>query len=347
MTISTLRDELPAGRPAHAYLLCCAEPERLRQAALRLGQALNCLKDDPGLRPCGECRPCVETAHGTFADFAWSSARKVADVRADLARLQQKPYVGRSLVLTLGAASEMTREAHNTLLKTLEEPPPAAVLILLVRSPDDVPATVASRCRKIVLGATPWALIAERMTAEGVDPRTAAFAAACSGGDERAAREWAGRDDLEDVRAAAVNFVRSLLGPTRSPPLEVVERHQRYFGSAEETALWLAALGCALGAAIGLGGAGQDSLRTAFTGRQWETLAEIDPLGAADLARGLHQVADAVHRHAQVRLSLEAALLRQIGFGSGGAGPAGAKRWESDAYSDRSSIPPGRADLFL
>jgi|GEM_PF-1414242 len=312
-----LAGELSAGRPAHAYLLCCAEPGRLRAAATRLAQAMNCLDGDPRARPCGVCTPCEETARGVFADYTFSPARKIADVRAELARLSERPYAGRLRVLAFAAASEMTREAHNTLLKTLEEPPPAAVLLLLVRNADDVPPTVVSRCRRILLGATPWAVIMERLVAGGVARPRACFAAACSGGDEELARVWGERDDLDETRAAAVQFVVSLIGQRTEAPLEVIERHQERFASGDGAAFWLAAVGCAIEAAIASRGAGQDSLRAGFTGLEWAALGEIDPLPAADLAHRLHLAAGAVQHHAQVRLSLEAAVLGLRVWGNG------------------------------
>jgi DNA polymerase-3 subunit gamma/tau len=313
---SLLREELPAARPAHAYLLCCAEPARLRHAAAQLAQALNCLDGDPRRRPCGECVPCREISGGVFADFTMSTAYKLSEVRAELSRLSERPYAGRLRVLALAEGSAMTREACNALLKTLEEPAAAAVIILMVRSLDDVPATVSSRCRRISLGTTPREVVAAHLASSGIDPRRAAFAAACAGGDEELAAFWAARDTLDEFRAAAVRFVAGLLGAHPEPPLELVERHQSRMSSAEDTALWLAALGASLEAVIAQAGAGQDSLEEAFSAGEWAALTKLDPSAAAAMAQELHQAAGAVRHHAQARLSLEASLLRFRGYGA-------------------------------
>ncbi|MDP2873603.1 MAG: hypothetical protein Q8P31_13860 [Bacillota bacterium] len=317
-----LRAELHSGRPGQVYLLTGNDGLRLRAAAVVLAQSLNCLAEDHGARPCGHCRPCREIGEGSFADLSFDGPRrKIGEVREELARLAQRAYIGRCRVTVFSEAETMTREAHNALLKTLEDPPAGAAIILLASGPDTLPATVVSRCRHIAVGGETWHTVARALKLEGVAPSRAAFAALWAGEDLAAARGLAGRQDCEQIRAQAVAFVAGAIGPSPEPPLELVERHQARLSPGEEAGLWLAALSVALWGVIAASEGGEDLLAEAFAEAELGVLASLDPLAAADLAERIHQAARAIAGHAQARLSLEAALLPAAGPFAGGASP--------------------------
>lgn len=295
---------------------------RLRSAALTLAQYLNCVAEGTGARPCGRCRHCAEIEQGVFADLICGSpARKLAEVREVLGRLAQRPYVGRCRVAVLSDAGDMTREAHNALLKTMEDPPPAAALVLLAPGVDFLPATVVSRCRHIPVGGATWREVARTLEAEGVSPSRAPFAALWSGEDLALARILAARGDLEEIRAQAAGFVEATIGPRPDPPLELVERHQARLSQADEAGLWLGAVGVALWGVIAAGRSGEDFVASVFTAPEWHILGTLDPAAAADMAGRISQAAGAISRHAQARLSLEAVLLSGAGGAVAASGP--------------------------
>jgi DNA polymerase-3 subunit delta' len=235
--------------------------------------------------------------------------------------LAQRPYVGRCRVAVFTDAGNMTREAHNALLKTLEDPPRDAALILLAPRTEALPATVVSRCRHIPVGGLTWREVSRTLVDDGLDQSRALFAALWAGEDLAQARALAGRDDLEQIRSQAVDFVAGAVGPQPEPPLELIEKYQSRLSNTEEAGLWLAALVVALRGAIAAGRGGEDFVAGAFLASERRVLGTLDPGAAAQMTGQISQAAGAIARHAQARLSLEAALLADRGLAAPGPWP--------------------------
>ncbi len=318
MTGRLLPAELAQARPAHAYLLTGPDDARLGEAVVLLAQALNCLSPGPD-GPCRVCRACDEIARGVYPDLHFGESRhKLAEVKQALALLAERPVAGRKRIVVLPGVPEMTREAQNVLLKTLEEPPPSSVLILTAPGLDGVLPTVVSRCRHVPVAGSTGGEVEGRLVAEGIAPDVAAFAAMAAASDLAAARRLAARDDLAALRLSAVDFVAGALGPRRGAPLELVEKHQAQLGQGDAAADWIAAVRGVLRAVIA-GAARQGGfLEGALTGAERSAVSGVDIAGAIALVEGLSQVEHAVSRHAVARLSLEAAILElqeQLGAG--------------------------------
>ncbi len=170
--VAALQRDLDRGRPAHAYLL--TGPPQIGKATLarELAQALNC-EGAATDRPCGDCRACRRIAGGRHADVETltprspcaitehdhsrdgSGALRICQVRRVERQLWQAPYEGRVRVIIVDPAPALTPEAANAFLKTLEEPPPNCVLVLIATDPEALPITVRSRCRMLALGSVP------------------------------------------------------------------------------------------------------------------------------------------------------------------------------------------------
>jgi hypothetical protein len=218
----------------------------------------------------------------------------------------------------------MTREAHNALLKTLEDPPAAAALILLAPGPDALPATVVSRCRHIPVGGWTWREVSRALSAEGVEESKALFASLWAGEDLALARVLVGRDDFDEIRSQSVAFVAGAIGSQPEPPLELIEKHQMRLSNADEAALWFGALTVALRCVLGVTAAaagGEDTVAEAFSASDRRVLGTLDPGAAAEMTGWINKAASAVARHAQARLSLEAALLADRGLAEPGPRP--------------------------
>lgn len=302
--------ELLGNRPAHAYLLTGPDQARLGRAALQLAQALNC--QNPGTEgPCGCCRACDETARGVFADVSVADqpTLKLSEVKTRLAMAAERPLVGRRRVVVLDGVPQMSREAQNALLKTLEEPPPGSVLILTALRTDGILPTVLSRCRALQVPAAGRAEIVAGLEPPGLEARDRLFAALAAGDDSTAAQAFAARDDLPHLRADAVQFTGGAIGTRRLPPLELVARHEGRFGGNEAANAWFGCVAAALqGILANAAGRGSD-VAEAFGPAEWHELEGIEPLAAARLAVLLQAVRRAVDSHASARLALEAALL--------------------------------------
>ena len=146
----TLLNALAAGRPAHAYLFCGPRGTGKTSTARILAAALNCGRVSGG-DACGLCEPCGGIAADRFLDVREvdaASNRQVDDMRALRETVSYRPSVGRHKVYILDEVHMLTDASWNTLLKTLEEPPPATTFVLCTTDPSKVLATVVSRCQR-------------------------------------------------------------------------------------------------------------------------------------------------------------------------------------------------------
>lgn len=171
------------GRPPHAILLTGPTSVGKTTLALDLAAGLLCEAPEPADRPCGRCRSCRRVRGRNHPDLHWlgpvepgrqiviggdgGSPRGVRQLTAELALA---PLEGRVRVAIVEAAERMNEAAQNAFLKTLEEPPPASVIVLCADGPDRLLPTIRSRCAMLRLGLvgvrTIEALLVERDLAE-------------------------------------------------------------------------------------------------------------------------------------------------------------------------------------
>jgi len=164
------------GRLAHAYLFTGPAGIGKRLFAGELAKALLC-EAPPGdkLEACDVCDACHQVAAGTHPDFFTASRPEEMvvfpiDTIRELCRdLSLKPARGRYKVAILDDAEELSPEASNCFLKTLEEPPPRSLLILISNQPERQLSTIISRCQVISFAPLPPALVAELLRAQGID----------------------------------------------------------------------------------------------------------------------------------------------------------------------------------
>ena len=183
-----------------------------RLTAVALAQALNCERpmDIDGSRDaCGECPPCRRILRGVHADVlviepAETGIIRLDQVRDAIDRAAYRPFEGRRRVVIIDAADALNVEAQNALLKTLEEPPPASVFVLVTDRPDLLLPTVRSRCQRLRFGPLAAADVADALIRDhGVAPADAHAAAAASGGSVGRALESHAEDAMEARDAAA------------------------------------------------------------------------------------------------------------------------------------------------
>ena len=148
--VRTLRRQVVSGRIAHAYLFCGARGTGKTTAAKVLSRAINCLNPRDG-DPCGECEVCRALLNETLMDVVEMDAasnRRIDEMRELLEKVKFPPAVTRYKVYIVDEVHMLTKEAFNALLKTLEEPPEHAVFILATTEPQQLPATILSRCQR-------------------------------------------------------------------------------------------------------------------------------------------------------------------------------------------------------
>ncbi len=167
--VELLGNSLETGRLSHAYLFVGPAHVGKMTLALGLAQALNCEAENP---PCGDCRPCRRIGAGKHADVqvvGLAYDRNVAErLRTEISIDQIRdlqhaaslpPYEGRKKVFIVDGAEHLNVEAANCLLKTLEEPPPYVLLILLAVRDRGLLPTIVSRCQRIELSPLPASVV--------------------------------------------------------------------------------------------------------------------------------------------------------------------------------------------
>ena len=136
------------GTLSHAYLIVCEDKLFLENYLKIFAKALICNEDEP----CGNCRPCSLIDKKSFTDVIFYPKGKklvVSDVDELIEKSYYKPLEGDKKVFVLSDVSEMTIQAQNKLLKTLEEPPQNTFLLLGATKVYSLLPTVLSRCKKL------------------------------------------------------------------------------------------------------------------------------------------------------------------------------------------------------
>jgi DNA polymerase-3 subunit delta' len=157
--VSLLQRSLERRRLAHAYLFTGRHLGEIEDLARTLAKTLNCL--DPvrasgvAVDCCDQCLNCRKVGNDCHADVHWvrpeSKTRVVTiDQMRELSReIQLKPSEAEFKVAIIVAADRLNPQAANSFLKTLEEPPPKSVLILLTTEPQRILETILSRCLRL------------------------------------------------------------------------------------------------------------------------------------------------------------------------------------------------------
>jgi len=156
--LGLLEGEIAA--PAHAYLF--VGPVGVGKAAIARRFASAVLCGDGGHGPGSDCSVCRRVASGVHPDLLLVQAEGATSVGVDQARqtvaaANLTPVEGKRKIIVMEEAGMMTESAANALLKTLEEPSASTIFILVTESEDDLPPTVASRCRTVHFSRVPHA----------------------------------------------------------------------------------------------------------------------------------------------------------------------------------------------
>jgi len=183
--VAALQNALGRGRLPHALLL--GGPQGVGKATVAgiLAQAVNCPERGP-LDACGKCSSCGRIARGLHPDVHWVAPSPriipVDAIRAINAVIGYSPHEGNRRVIVIDDAHLMNPNAQNAFLKTLEEPPPSALILLVTPAPGRLLPTVRSRCQSLQLAPVPLPRVREYLERQGLDPAQARLRAALAPG---------------------------------------------------------------------------------------------------------------------------------------------------------------------
>jgi len=212
--IAYLQESVRSGHVSHAYLLDGPDGVGKRLVARLFAATLQCVEG--GDEPCGRCLSCRQMDSGNQPDVAWVTHEKavitVGDIRSQLCNVVPvKPMVGPYRIFIVDEAEKMNPEAQNALLKTLEEPPSYAVILLLTNNAEALLPTIRSRSVQLqMLPAPEDELVRWLMDREKLPDYRARLAAAYAGGSPGQALACARSEEFQRQRDAAASMMKAV-----------------------------------------------------------------------------------------------------------------------------------------
>ena len=311
--VEMLKKHVVNGTVRHAYLFAGPPGLGRRTLALRFAQALNCPTPlEPGV-PCGQCRDCRQIAAMQHADLtvvraeAEGAVLKVDQIREARRTLTFKPYQANYRVALLLRFQEANDNAGNALLKTLEEAPSYAVLILTADNPEQLLPTIVSRCEVLRLRPLQVEEVMKELESRGVESEQAKLISHLSGGRFGYALRLLEDESLLSRRDERLNDLQTLIAASRVEKFAYAEKLSKDKESMRQAILiWLSYWRDVMLRAA----RAETPLVNADRHIEIEDLAQrLDLSIARRMVRGLEDVLEKMERNVNTRLLAEVLLL--------------------------------------
>lgn len=210
--IEHLQNAIALDKVSHAYIFNGPDFSGKMMLADAFAMSLQCEGDD---KPCLNCRSCKQAADRNQPDIIYVSHEKPNTIGVDDIRTQVnndigiKPYSSRYKVYIIDEAEKMNQQAQNALLKTIEEPPAYAVILLLTTNADRFLPTILSRCIRLNLKSVKEAEIKKYLMREYQIPDYQAdVCAAFSQGNVGKAVQLASSEEFGDLKADVLQLMK-------------------------------------------------------------------------------------------------------------------------------------------
>jgi DNA polymerase-3 subunit gamma/tau len=229
---TTLENAIAQKRIAHGYIFSGQRGTGKTTIARILARCLNCIQG-PTATPCGECASCLEISSGGTVDVIEidaASNRGINEMRELRENVRYQPARDRYKVFIVDEAHQITNEAFNALLKTIEEPPEWVVFVLCTTEAHKIPATIASRCQHFSFRSVDFEDLIKRMAwicgQEGIQADNEALAVLAAAGEGSVRDSLSALDQAIACCGATLDAaeVRALLGAFSLESLEQVSQ---------------------------------------------------------------------------------------------------------------------------
>jgi DNA polymerase III subunit gamma/tau len=229
---TTLENAIARNRIAHGYIFSGQRGTGKTTVARILARCLNCIQG-PTATPCGECASCREIASGGAVDVIEidaASNRGINEMRELRENVRYQPVRDRYKIFVIDEAHQITNEAFNALLKTIEEPPEWAVFVLCTTEAHKIPATIASRCQHFSFRSVDFDHLIARMAwiceQEGIEADSEALAVLAQAGEGSVRDSLSALDQAIACCGSKLDAaeVRALLGAFSLESLERVSQ---------------------------------------------------------------------------------------------------------------------------
>lgn len=228
--VDMLRRHIATGEARHAYLFAGPAGLGRRSLALAFARALNCTNPPAPGESCGQCRDCKQITAMAHPDLAVIQAEneggtlKVEHVREVKRTISLKPYQSKYRVALFLRFQEANPNASNALLKTLEEAPAHAILLLTADNPEALLPTIVSRCEVLRLRPLPLEQVEKELVRRGAESGQASLIAHVSGGRPGYAFRLLEDKSLLEFRGQRLDDLQKLLTASRVDKFAYAEK---------------------------------------------------------------------------------------------------------------------------
>lgn len=213
--IKHLESAMKLNKVSHSYIFSGEKGTGKKSLASAFAMALQC--ETPGIEPCGECRSCKQAESHNHPDIIYVTHDKpnsigVEEVREQIINdIQIKPYSRPYKVYLIADAEKMTVQAQNALLKTIEEPPAYAVILILTTNPASFLQTILSRCVMLALKPVPDELVKKYLMEHVQIPDYQAdICVAFAQGNIGKAVQLGSSENFMEIKAAALHLLKNI-----------------------------------------------------------------------------------------------------------------------------------------